>query len=279
MISKLLYAIITIEKVGVIMQTSFLIDREKTNKLEISTYKYAYCLPEFHSQIEIFGVISGETEMFIDGKQKTLTNNSFAVILPYTIHEFKWRKPSPSFHIIIPTSLCQDFLKKIEGKKLENPFFENPELFNKIKQLFDLMNEKDASDIRKTGIANTILGYILENSNFINRKTQIDTELLNKILIYIDENFNKDIFPKAIAEHFGFTQSFISHYFKTYCGISLKKFITLRRLRNAIALMLKTNNKLTYCAFESGFTSMRTFYRSFQEEFGCSPKAYIKNLK
>ena len=33
---------------------------------------------------------------------------------------------------------------------------------------------------------------------------------------------------------------------------------------------------ITYCATESGFSSMRTFYRVFREEFSCSPRAYLQ---
>ncbi len=66
------------------MQVNFSVDREKNNKLETATYKYAYCLPEFHSQIKIFGVTEGKMEMLVDGKRKIFEKTSS--LLCYPIH-------------------------------------------------------------------------------------------------------------------------------------------------------------------------------------------------
>lgn len=279
MISKHLYDIITIEKEGEIMQAEFLIDRIKSNKIELLTLDCGWCLPEFHPAIEIWGITNGKMELTVGGKQKTLEENSFMFLPPFTIHESKRNVRNHSFVIIIPTCLCENFMKAIEGKKITNYFFEDPILFQKIKFLFDLMKEENVSELRKTGLANAILGYILENGKFVDSNNESNTELITKILLYINNNFNKNISLKSIAEHFGFSQNFISNHFKTHCGISLKRYITLVRLKNAILLMQNPNNKMTFCALECGFTSMRTFYRSFQEEFGCSPKTYVANLR
>ncbi len=258
------------------MQAEFLIDRIKSNKIELLTLDWGWCLPEFHPAIEIWGITEGKMELTVDGKQKTLEKNSFMFLPPFTIHESKRYVRNHSFVIIIPTCLCENFMKAIDGKKITNYFFEDPVLFQKINFLFDLMKEENASELRKTGLANTILGYILENGEFADSNNESIPELTTEILLYINNNFNKNISLKSIAEHFGFSQSFVSNHFKTHCGISLKRHITLTRLKNAVSLMLTTNNTITFCALESGFSSMRTFYRSFQEEFGCSPKVYIE---
>ncbi len=200
-------------------------------------------------------------------------------MLPYTLHEFKWSCSSPSFHIIIPTFLCKEFLAVIDGKKLEKPFFEDPVLFNEIKKLFDLLNEDNASEIRKLGIVNPILGYILESGKFIDRNDNIKIELVSKILLYINENFKNNISPSSIAEYFGYSLAYISHIFKTSSGITLKRYLTITKLNNVLSLIKSDKNNITYCALESGFTSTRTFYRSFKNEFGCSPKTYLKNIK
>ena len=57
-------------------------------------------------------------------------------------------------------------------------------------------------------------------------------------------------------------------------GIS--QYITMVRLKHAVVLMQDEKHSITYCALESGFNSMRSFYRAFAKEFGCSPKEYIE---
>jgi AraC-like DNA-binding protein len=42
--------------------------------------------------------------------------------------------------------------------------------------------------------------------------------------------------------------------------------------------MNEQKHSITHCAMESGFNSMRTFYRAFREEFGCSPGDYLDSL-
>jgi AraC-like DNA-binding protein len=43
-------------------------------------------------------------------------------------------------------------------------------------------------------------------------------------------------------------------------------------------LMREKRMSITDCAMESGFGSLRTFYRVFEEEFGCSPHEYLKQI-
>ncbi|MBE6786895.1 MAG: helix-turn-helix domain-containing protein [Ruminococcaceae bacterium] len=260
------------------MQANLKVNREKTNKLELRKYPNAFCLMQFHSQIEIFAVTEGEMEMLIDGKRKTLKKGEFSVVMPYVAHEYKTPNSSETFCIIIPTFLCKEFLEQTKEKKLKSPFFSNPKLFKDIKYLFDLMNQENASELRKFGIVNLILGYILENGEFVENNQEINTELISNILLYINDNFKTNISPTSISEHFGYSLAYVSHLFKTSCGTTLKRYITILRLKNALSLMRNKENSITFCAFESGFTSMRTFYRSFQNEFDCSPKSYLEKM-
>ena len=39
--------------------------------------------------------------------------------------------------------------------------------------------------------------------------------------------------------------------------------------------MKNEDKSITECAFESGFQSLRTFYRAFEAEFGCSPRTFL----
>jgi xylan 1,4-beta-xylosidase len=84
-------------------------------------------------------------------------------------------------------------------------------------------------------------------------------------------------FHSQIAAHFGYSQSYISRYFKSCFNITLIKYLTIIKLQNAIMLMREGKHSATYCSLESGFSSMRTFYRAFYNEFGCSPGEFLKD--
>ena len=217
--------------------------------------------------------------MLVDGKRKNLKAGEFSVALSYVGHDYKTPDYSRSFSIIIPPHLSEEFLNEIQGKKLENPFFDNKELFEKIKECFIAIKDKSASNIKRHGLVNVILGLIYENGNFIEADKPSNNDLITKILFYLNENYKTDISPVSVAEDFGYSQSYISRYFKSCCGVNLVKYITMLRLKNAITLLKETKHDITYCALESGFPSIRTFYRCFQNEFGCSPKVYMDKIK
>ncbi len=263
------------------MQPRFNINREKNNSLIAKSYTNDYCYFQFqfHSQIEIYGVTEGEMDMLVDGKRKRLRAGEFSVALSYVGHDYKTPSSSRSFSIIIPPHLSEEFLNEIHGKKLVTPFFDDKELFDKIHKCFLALKEQNASTVKRHGLANVILGLILENAEFVDVNKPANNELITKILFYLNENYKSDISPVSVAEHLGYSQSYVSRYFKSCCGVNLVKYITMLRLKNAITLLSETKHDITYCALESGFSSIRTFYRSFQNEFGCSPKVYMDNLK
>ncbi len=265
--------------IGDIMQPYFNISREKVNHLYCSpSYINDYCYLQFHSPIEILGVAEGELCALVDGKQKTLKKGEFLVALSYVGHEYQTPVSSDSFLLTVPTHLCEEFINETKGKKLKNPFFSDPDLFKKLKSCFDVISDKNSSSLKKHALTKVMLSLIFENGEFIATNKPADNELISKILFYINQNFKKDITPFSIAEHFGYSQSHISRYFKNCCNINISKYINLLRLRNSIMLMDEVKHDITFCAIESGFSSMRTFYRCFQNEFGCSPKEYMKNL-
>ena len=119
---------------------------------------------------------------------------------------------------------------------------------------------------------------ILDSLPFGESETPIDYELSSKILSYIEENLQNTITPGDISRHFGYNQSYVSRYFHSCFGITLSEYITTVRLKRAAELMHSGKHSLTYCAMESGFGSIRTFYRAFKNEFGCTPKEYSQRI-
>ena len=261
------------------MQPRFNIDREKTNLLTFKRYKNDFCNFQFHSQIELYAVTEGEMEMLVDGKKQTLKAGEFSVALSYVGHDYKTLGNSQSFSIIIPPHLCEEFMSETHGKKLVNPFFTDRALFESIKQCYAAISAEGATHIKQHGLANVVLGLILEHGEFADSGKPTNNELITKIFFYLDEHYKDDISPISVAEYFGYSQSYVSRYFKSCCGITLVKYITMLRLKNAITLLSETKHDITYCALESGFPSIRTFYRSFQNEFGCSPKVYMEKIR
>ena len=171
--------------------------------------------------------------------------------------------------------MCNEFVAETKDKVVENPFICDKKTVARIRNCYDMMKRDGINDIEKQGYIYVMLGIIMDYLSFESSYSASEPELSSKLLLYISETYKNGITPGDVAEHFGYSQSHISRYFKSCFNITLVKYITIIKLKNAILLMHEGSRNITYCALESGFSSMRTFYRAFYDEFGCSPKEYM----
>ena len=257
------------------MQPQFNFAREHANHVAFGKYKNDKCLFQFHSHVEIYFVEEGEMDMFVAGKQQLLTAGHVSVALSYDTHAYKTPRESRSAVLLIPQDQCKDFLAKVKGKRLKSPFITNRDVCERLRRYYFLLQESGDNELKQKGYLYVILGIILESVELEENDSPIDTTLAANILHYISHSFAEIDSPAAVAEHFGYSQSYLSRYFKGCFGITLGQYLTIAKLRNALLLMREHQHDITYCAMESGFTSMRTFYRVFHEEFGCSPSEYL----
>ena len=134
------------------------------------------------------------------------------------------------------------------------------------------------SELQRRGYVYVILGAILEK---LTPSDEVDSQDINfsaDVLIYISEHFREELTLGTLATALGYNESYLSRSFHRTFGISFGKYLNMQRLREALALMREGKMSITECALESGFGSMRSFYRAFHEKFGCTPKEYLATL-
>ena len=71
------------------MQAEFHLRREQQNKLEYGQSTHVNRSVHFHSQIEIYLVIEGEIEVWINDKHRILRAGEIAVALSYDTHGYR----------------------------------------------------------------------------------------------------------------------------------------------------------------------------------------------
>ena len=250
--------------------------RERDNKLFYKSYKNDKTVLQFHSQIELYFVDGGEMDFWVGGHYKRLSEGEMSVALSYDSHAYKTPESSESSVLIIPPYMCEEFITATRGKKPSNPFITDKETVKRIKDCYENIKRADIGKIEQLGYIYVILGIVMDNIFLEPISDSTDPTLSSKLLFYINDNFKNGITPSNIAAQFGYSQSYISRYFKSCFNITLIKYLTVIKLQNAIMLMREGKHSATYCSLESGFSSMRTFYRTFYNEFGCSPKEYMQ---
>ncbi len=257
------------------MKAVFGIERERENKIHIIEYENGNGDFHFHSQIEICFVEEGRIDALINNKKKLLNKGELSIALSFDTHVYVPSDYARFTVLIIPRHICEKFLSTINNKKISSPFISDSALTCKIKEYIAEIKKESTNEIEKIGYIYLILGFIIHNLHFDESEEYAETQLLSRLLLYIHKYYNKNITLSSIAAKFGYNASYISRYFKSCLGIGMSQYINVIRLKNAIELMNTRKYSITYCALESGFNSLRTFYRVFENEFNCTPKEYL----
>lgn len=260
------------------MQPEFGLWREKHNELFLNQYKNPMGVLHFHSPIELYYVDEGELEVWINDQHTVMKPGEISVALSYDSHCYHYVGETTASLLIIPTFMCKEFLAEIKNKRATNSIIRDAEASRKIKECYDEIKKDSSNRIKTLGFINIILGIVMEQISFEPINSTIETRLSSQLLFYISENYKDDISLNSIAQEFGYNPSYLSRYFKSCFNVGVNQYITRVRLRDAVKLMQTSENNITYCAFESGFNSIRTFYRAFLKEYGCTPKEYSEQI-
>ena len=224
--------------------------------------------PHLHQCFEIIIILNGEMQITIDNDTFILTKNEALLIFPNQIHSLE-SKCSEHILCIFSPSLVQAYTTNIAGKiPVNNKFYPDEYLIKALTQL-----QNDSSSAEKKGILYSLCGQFDKTASY--KKKQTDKEcLLNKIFLFVEDNFHSNCTLSELAKIIGYDYSYLSRYFKKIVGISFNTYINQYRLSHACYLMNNTNCSILRCAMDSGFTSLRSFNRSFKEQFGITPTAY-----
>ena len=257
------------------MKATFNVDRERHNKLFYKEYQNDSCVFQFHSHIELYFVDDGEMDFIVNNHHRTLKGGEMSVALSYDSHAYKTPVYSKSSVFIIPVYMCESFIQATKHKKSSYPFITDTEKVKMIKGYIGELKRENINEVERIGYIHVILGIVMDSVFLENNVEALNAELSAKILYYLNENFKNDISLDTISNVFGYNKSYLSRYFSSCFGVGFNQYLTSLRLKNALVLMNEKKNSLTHCAMESGFNSMRTFYRVFSSEFHISPKEYM----
>ena len=250
------------------------VERELNDGLQIVEYKIGNGDIHFHSNIEICIVEDGSVEALVNDSKKILKRGDVAISLSYDSHSYVSGDDARYSVLLLPDDICDKFYAVMQAKKLASPFLCDAECGTRIIDYLLQIKSDSANEFLRIGGVYLLLGLIKERLLVETFTDNADSVLLSRLLLYIHKNYNKKITLASISKAFGYHPSYISSYFKAGVNLSIVRYINVIRLKNAILLMQHKKHTVTQIAMDCGFSSTRTFYRVFRQEFGCSPKEY-----
>lgn len=250
------------------------VKREKNNKIHCGYRGEATrTFFHFHSLLELYLVDEGEVDVWINEHYRRMRSGELAISLSYDAHRYEPVGEAKCTVLIAP--VCN--YKEFNGKKLTSPFVDAPELFNGISKCCEMI-VKQKNSLITDGCVSVALGLLLQSIDLTDTLMVSERDSITQALLYLNDHFRDDITLVSTASALGFNASYLSRNFKETLGIGFNQYVAMIRLREAVRLLEK-GEPVSYCVYESGFRSERTFYRVFKSEFDCTPKQYVERMR
>ncbi len=229
--------------------------------------------PHMHPCFEFITVMSGQMSAMVDGVTYTLNKGDGILIFPNQIHSLSSECSEHMLCIFSPKLVAAYWSKASRFKPISNLFRPEEYLINKLDDFGD-----NTKTIAKKGLLYLLCNCFNEVAEYSDSETN-NKNLLQQIFVFLDQNFSGDCTLADLSKEIGYDYAYLSRYFKKSVGISYNQYLNIYRLNNACYLLNNTDETILNCAYESGFTSLRSFNRNFKEHFGVSPTQYIKSSR
>lgn len=140
---------------------------------------------------------------------------------------------------------------------------------------YKVKNCNNYSDLQKTIIELSKESIIILEKILLNGKY----ELINKINLYLENNFHQNITLGYLANVFFISPNYLSTIFNEKNGISLKNYINRLRIKKAKQYLEDSDIKILEISRMVGYSQLSYFGSVFNKLENCTPNEYRTNAK
>lgn len=126
------------------------------------------------------------------------------------------------------------------------------------------------------GYVNMLLGHISYAGTRALQGETNDTSDIQRAMIFIHNNYKRDLHPEQVSEYIGWGYSRFRKVFLQQTGTTPYQYIQEVRIEQSKHLLLNTRKALKEIAYDVGFSSPDYFSTAFRRIVGMSPLAFRK---
>jgi AraC family transcriptional regulator, transcriptional activator of pobA len=249
-----------------------------------------------HSFYELHYVFKGNVHTAIDGVEKKIKENQFYIICPDAFHSHEQKEELSHVGLALRWEIEHIGMEKKDlgvfnkldrfVNNMNNSFFQvyddDGGFIKRISYLLEL-HENGCNLLEKQLFLFQVLVYLVNHFLKDNKEVAInnnqcfiETNIVNDVIKFIEENYSQDIGVNDIADAVHLSYSYLSKLFKNYEKVTLNEYLTSVRLRKARKLLKCSDKSIEVISRETGFTSIYYFSAVFKKQIGKSPNEYRK---
>ena len=226
-----------------------------------------------HTSYEFIYVYDGLLQIIIEDKSYDIPAGHATLILPNQIHAYRTPEYSQSFLCVFSVSFAYSFYMKTKDKESVPPpvfHFDEPRVIEEV-----LVPHKDEYLLKS--VFYKIISCFNKNAVYRDSGNKVDA-IVRKILLYAENNFDKDVTLHDLASEFAYSYNYLSNILNDSLHMNFSTLINTQRINRAIYLIKNTKQNFTEIAINCGYSSIRSFNRNFKQLTGKSPSDFRKEI-
>ena len=247
-----------------------------------------------HDFYEVYYLLSGEVEYWVDGRIIRMQPGDLLLINPLELHRPMLEESSRNYERIV-LWINKEYLETLFRDRMDLSRCFDTGLPTHTHLIRPDVSERSALTARmgemvreyysaEFGSELSAYGLFLQFMVQLNRmaqkgevqqeETQQLSPLVRNVLGYIGENLSEPMTLDDLAARFFISKYHLSHAFSREVGVSVYRYILLRRLMMARQLLTAGEAAGQVCR-SCGFSDYTSFYRAFKSEYGISPREFV----
>ena len=229
-----------------------------------------------HRQVEIFLQLEGEQLMTVDGQTRLMQPGDAALVLPNRVHSYQAQGEARHVMCIVDLSAAGEYASLLMKSGCSDPFLPAERAHPDIRHCCDALTGGDVEQDSALGRAYiaVLIGRLTAGLNLTAASQQTGHDTARNLLMYIAEHIAEPISLDVLSHALFINKYSISRIFSEQIGCSLHTYVNALRVELAQNLLRDPSIGISELIARCGFESERTFYRTFREHCGVTPRQY-----
>ena len=257
---------------------------------KVSTYHY-----NWHGETEILILLKGRIEMSCNSEVFTMEPLDTIIISPQVGHATLALEEDTTalvihvgkefFQQFDPNFSMYQFVVRSDEANRYNPFYMSLRYHAAMMMLLEVNGESCINRMwlehHYLALASEVYGEIdvVKSIQGNAKPADMTAATFDKMITFIDENYQQKIELEDIAKIGGYNVSYTSQFFKRQLGVSFLEYLLRMRLREATVRLANSEDKVVHISSSCGFADIKAFNVAFKKHFHTTPSEYRKQAK